>query len=64
MKRKLLLIRPKSFSIIYSNMKFISYLTKRKGGMLNVGLAVIAALTPLEFKVKIIDENLEPINFD
>lgn len=64
MKKKLLLIRPKSFSIIYSNMKFISYLTKKKGGMLNVGLAVIAALTPSEFKVKIIDENLEPVNFD
>ncbi len=64
MKRKLLLVLPKTSQIEYGNMKFISSLTRRKGGMLSSSLAVVAGLTPDEFDVRIIDENLETINFD
>ena len=64
MKKKLLLVSPTNYSAVYSNMKFISNLTRKYGGMMNVGLAVIAALTPPEFDVKIVDENVDPIDFD
>lgn len=64
MKAKLLLVLPKSSQIEYGNVKFISSLTHRKGGMLGLSLAIVAGMTPKEFEVRIIDENLEAINFD
>ncbi len=64
MKKKLLLIYPEVFSVSYADMKAVSFLTKKTGGILNVSLPTIAALTPPEFDVTIIDESVEPINFD
>lgn len=64
MKIKLLLIYPKNVAIDYNDYKFIEQFTRKKGGALNAGLGVIAALTPPEFDVKIIDENFENIDFD
>ncbi len=62
MKKKLLLIAPQSYIVDYASAK--NKLFSKKGAMLNAGLAVIAALTPSDFEVKIIDENVEPIDFD
>lgn len=63
MKKKLLLIIPKSFSIDYMDVRYIRYLTNKRGGMMNAGLGVVAALTPPEFEVKIVDENVESITY-
>lgn len=64
MKKKLLLIVPKSFSIDYMDVRYIRYLTNKRGGMMNAGLGVVAALTPPEFDVKIVDENVESIEYN
>lgn len=64
MKKKLLLVIPKSFSIDFMDFKHISYLTNKRGGMMNASLGVIAALTPPEFDLKIIDENVEEIDYN
>jgi radical SAM superfamily enzyme YgiQ (UPF0313 family) len=64
-KKKILLIYPVSNATNYSDMGYeVVFLTKKPGGLLNAGLATIAALTPPGFEVKIIDENVETIDFD
>ncbi len=64
MKKKLLLIYPKNCAVDYNDYKYIRYFVKKRGGLLNGGLGVIAALTPPEFDVKILDENIQDINFN
>lgn len=39
-------------------------ITKKSGGAIVLSLATIAALTPPEFEVKIIDEDVEEVDFD
>jgi radical SAM superfamily enzyme YgiQ (UPF0313 family) len=62
-KKKLLLIYPKNFIADYSDTQRISIFGKR-GVFMSASLATVAALTPPEIEVKIIDENVEPINFN
>lgn len=64
MKKKILLVNPENFSLSYGDVRFVRSLTKKSGGILNASLPTIAALTPDEFEIEIIDEKLQPINFD
>lgn len=64
MKKKMLLIYPKNFAVGYQDMKYVRYLTNKAAQFLNAGLATITALTPDEFDVQIVDENLDDIDFD
>ena len=64
-KPKILLLYPKKVTDNYMDLsKNVEWFTGKPGGMLILSLATIAALTPSEFEVTIIDENIEPINFD
>ena len=62
-RKKLLLVFPKSLSVGFDDVENIRSLTGRSG-LMNASLATIAALTASDFDVKIIDENLEAIDFD
>ena len=61
--KKILLVYPR-FPVSFWSFGYI----KRIGGFTAVmpplGLAILAALTPSEFDVEIVDENIETINFD
>lgn len=59
-ERTLLLVNPKAHSVTFGNLAFIPHLVARRG-LLNVALPTIAALTPGHWKVRIIDENVEPL---
>jgi len=61
--KRLLLVYPGSFSTSYVDMKFVQDLTHR-GGFMNVSLPTIAALTPAEFEIDIVDDSVERIDFD
>ncbi len=63
MKKKILLVNPENFSLSYGDVRFVRFLTKKSGGILNATLPTIAALTPDEFEVDVVDEKLESINF-
>ena len=64
-KKKLLLIFPRDSAITYGDMRHVAHITGRGGGVLNAGLATIAALTPKEhFDITIVDEHLTNIDFD
>ena len=62
MSKKLLLVFPKSFAMSYGDMRFVSHLIG-KAGLLNVSLPTVAALTPPEFDVTIVDENYDNIPY-
>ncbi len=64
MDRKLLLVYPKSPPPCYLDIRAAEPLVRRSSLLLHAGLATVAALTPAEFRVRIIDANLEPIDFD
>jgi radical SAM superfamily enzyme YgiQ (UPF0313 family) len=65
MKKQLLLIFPRSIHINYIAIQGeVSYLTNKRGGSPPLSLATLAALTPPEFEVTIIDENIRSIDFD
>ena len=55
---RLLLVFPRSFAVSYGDMRYVEPLIGR-AGLLNVSLATIAALTPREITVRIVDENLD-----
>ncbi len=59
-KKKLLLVYPKNLHAHYSDTQAIQVLGKR-GSYLSATLATIAALTPPEFEIRIVDENVEPL---
>ena len=62
---KLLLINPKfpdSFWVF--NWTFENVITSRKANIPPLGLATLAALTPESWEVTIVDENIEPIDWD
>jgi len=65
MEYKILLILPKDKTLNYSTCSpNVGLITRMMWGSPPVSLATIAALTPVNFKTQIIDENIEEINFD
>jgi len=62
-KKRLLLVYPRSVCGSYTRSERFPSLMPRAGYM-NTGLATIAALTPPDFEVDIIDEDKEEIDFD
>ncbi|UCF97980.1 MAG: radical SAM protein [Spirochaetaceae bacterium] len=62
-RKKLLLVFPKSPISSYADLRFSEIMAQMPGGFMNVALPTVAALTPREFEVRIIDENVEPIDF-
>lgn len=64
-KKKLLLIYPQCNVSNYADFgPEISHITGKRGGLINISLPTVAALTPSDFKIRIIDENVESINFN
>ncbi len=64
-KFKLLLILPRDITMNYELFsENTGYITGQKKRAPPLSLATIAALTPQNFEIKIIDENVEEINFD
>ena len=65
MKKKILLVLPRNYEFNFINISgIIKVITKKSGGTLVLSLATIAALTPPEFEVKIVDEDVEEIDFN
>ena len=65
MKKKILLILPRNYEINFVNISsIIQLITKKTGGTQVLSLATIASLTPSEFEVKIIDEDVEEVDFN
>ncbi|MBK9973353.1 MAG: B12-binding domain-containing radical SAM protein [Planctomycetes bacterium] len=62
-KKKILMVYPK-FPPSFWSFGFIKDIGGFKTIMPPIGLATIAALTPPEFECKIVDENIEEIDFD
>ena len=61
MPKKILLIQPKTPENFWTLQKFIDLMHK-KGNFPPISLATVAALTPSNYEVVIIDENIEPID--
>ena len=62
---KLLLILPKDLTLNYELFsEKVGFITRMSKGSPPLSLATIAALTPANFKIKIIDENIEEIDFN
>ncbi|UCH14750.1 MAG: B12-binding domain-containing radical SAM protein [Bacteroidales bacterium] len=65
MKRKILLVLPKNLEINFINVsEILKLITRRSGGAPVLSLATIAALTLPDFDVKIIDEDVELVDFN
>lgn len=65
MKKKILLVLPRNYEFNFINISgIIKVITKKSGGTLVLSLATIAALTPPDFEVKIVDEDVEEIDFN
>ena len=65
MKYRLLLVMPRDISSNYAVFsRETEFITRMTGGSPPVSLATIAALTPPDFKVEIIDENIEEIKYN
>jgi len=65
MKIKILLVYPKNYHIGISDVsRNPIFFGKESGGCPNLSLATIATLTPDEFHIKIVDENIEEIDFE
>ncbi|MEE9498587.1 MAG: radical SAM protein [Nitrospinaceae bacterium] len=60
---KILLIQPKTPETFWNTLSS-SPLTKTKSNLAPLGLATVAALTPPDFEVEIVDEDIEEIHFD
>jgi radical SAM superfamily enzyme YgiQ (UPF0313 family) len=60
--KKILLVFPKYHAVCASDVHYVRDLTRR-GGYVNCNLATLAALTPPQFDVEIVDENLSPIDY-
>ncbi len=62
--KNMLLVLPKPYT---EELNDTGYLRRRMGvpgGIMNASLPTVAALTPKEIKVKVVDETVEPIDFD
>lgn len=65
MKKRILLILPKNCEINFINVSsIIRLITRRSGGPIVLSLATVAALTPSDFEVRIVDEDVEEVDFD
>lgn len=65
MKKKLLLINPNDTTLTYGEFKLVGHITKKSAAYACVALATVAALTPKDrFDVVIVDDRIEPIDFD
>jgi radical SAM superfamily enzyme YgiQ (UPF0313 family) len=65
MKRKILLILPRNTESNFINISdILKLITRRSGGAPVISLATLAALTPADFRVRIIDEDVEPVDFN
>ncbi len=65
MKRKILLVLPKNHEINFINVSdILKLITNKSGGAPVLSLATLAALTPPDFEVKIIDEDVESVDFN
>ena len=62
MKKKIILIQPKTPENFWTLQKFIDLMHK-KGNFPPISLATVAALTPSNYEVEIIDENIGSIDF-
>lgn len=62
-EKRLLLVSPNDFATTYGDLRHIAHITGDVGRLLNVALPTLAALTPPEIAVRIVDENVEPIDF-
>jgi len=60
---KILMVQPKGHETFWQ-LKTVQTITKRKGVNPPLGLATLAALTPPEYEITIIDEYIDPIDFD
>ncbi len=63
MRRRLLLVSPNDFATTYGDLRHIGHIVGDTGRLLNVSLPTIAALTPPDFEVRIVDENAEELDF-
>ncbi len=63
-RKNILLVYPRSTVASFSDLRLVSDIVNKKGGWLNAGLPTVAALTPSHFTVKIVDEDVEPIDFN
>jgi radical SAM superfamily enzyme YgiQ (UPF0313 family) len=61
--KKIVLIQPKTPENFWTLKGFVK-LMQKKGNFPPISLATLAALTPNDFDVEIIDENIETINFE
>ena len=65
MKKKILLVLPRNYEVNFINVSgIIRMITRRSGGPIVLSLATIAALTPPGFDVKIVDEDVEEVDFN
>jgi radical SAM superfamily enzyme YgiQ (UPF0313 family) len=65
MKRKILIVLPKNQEFNFINISdILKLITRRSGGAPVISLATLAALTPPDFQVKIIDEDVDPVDFN
>ncbi len=65
MKKKMLLVYPLNYSKANVDMDSITSLTGKAGAVLTASLPTVAALTPTDkFDISMIDESIEPLNFD
>lgn len=60
--KHLLLIFPKSFAISYGDMRFVHQIIGRSG-LISTSLATVAAMTPKDWAITIVDENFESIDY-
>jgi radical SAM superfamily enzyme YgiQ (UPF0313 family) len=63
MPKKIILIQPRTPENFWTLQKFIDLMHK-KGNFPPISLATVAALTPSNYEVVIIDENIDPIDFE
>ena len=64
-RTRILLVLPRNYEVNFINVSgIIQKITKKSGGAVVLSLATIAALTPPEFEVKIVDEDVEEVDFN
>ncbi len=63
MKKRLLLVVPGNHAVNYVDLPHVAHLTRKKAVFFNGSLGVLAALTPPEFEIEIVHENVSPIDF-
>ncbi|MGD0900799.1 MAG: radical SAM protein [Thermoguttaceae bacterium] len=62
--KKMLLVLPKPYAVDLNEMGHVRRRLGVPGGIMNASLPTVAALTPKEVAVRIVDETVEPIDFD